>query len=279
MRNKHIRLIASDLDGTLLNDDKVFTERTKQAISKAMDQGVIFVPATGRPLFGIPKDVLEFPGVRYVITANGARIIDAKENKCLQENLLSYEKGLAVFDAVKDFDCYMEAYFDGKGYGTKRYLPNLEKYVELPAMREYILNSRERVDDVVEFFREKKSATDKVQAFFRTLEERQEAVDKITATVEGVYVTGALESNIEVGAEGVDKEKGLICLSEITGIPLEEMMVFGDGRNDTTMIRDAGVGVAMENACEEAKAVADIIAGNNNEDGVARIIETYILNE
>ena len=279
MRNKHIRLIASDLDGTLLNDDKVFTERTKQAISKAMDQGVIFVPATGRPLYGIPKDVLEFPGVRYVITANGARIIDAKENKCLQENLLSYEKGLAVFDAVKDFDCYMEAYFDGKGYGTKRYLPNLEKYVELPAMREYILNSRERVDDVVEFFREKKSATDKVQAFFRTLEERQEAVDKIIATVEGVYVTGALESNIEVGAEGVDKEKGLICLSEITGIPLEEMMVFGDGRNDTTMIRDAGVGVAMENACEEAKAVADIIAGNNNEDGVARIIETYILNE
>ena len=279
MRNKHIRLIASDLDGTLLNDDKVFTERTKQAISKAMDQGVIFVPATGRPLFGIPKDVLEFPGVRYVITANGARIIDAKENKCLQENLLSYEKGLAVFDAVKDFDCYMEAYFNGKGYGTKRYLPNLEKYVELPAMREYILNSRERVDDVVEFFREKKSATDKVQAFFRTLEERQEAVDKIIATVEGVYVTGALESNIEVGAEGVDKEKGLICLSEITGIPLEEMMVFGDGRNDTTMIRDAGVGVAMENACEEAKAVADIIAGNNNEDGVARIIETYILNE
>lgn len=279
MRNKHIRLIASDLDGTLLNDDKVFTERTKQAISKAIDQGVIFVPATGRPLFGIPKDVLEFPGVRYVITANGARIIDAKENKCLQENLLSYEKGLAVFDAVKDFDCYKEAYFDGKGYGTKRYLPNLEKYVELPAMREYILNSREHVDDVVEFFREKKSATDKVQAFFRTLEERQEAVDKIIATVEGVYVTGALESNIEVGAEGVDKEKGLICLSEITGIPLEEMMVFGDGRNDTTMIRDAGVGVAMENACEEAKAVADIIAGNNNEDGVARIIETYILNE
>ena len=279
MTNKHIRLIASDLDGTLLDDDKVFTERTKQALLKAMDQGVIFVPATGRPLCGLPKEVLEFPGVRYVITANGARIMDAKENKCLKENLLSYEKGLAVFDAVKDFDCYMEAYFEGKGYGTERYLPDLEKYVELPAMREYILNSRERVDDVYEYFREKKSASDKVQAFFKTLEDRQEAVEKICATVDGVYVTGALDSNIEVGAEGVDKAKGLMFLSELTGIPLEEMMVFGDGRNDATMIRDAGVGVAMENACEEAKAAADIIAGNNNEDGVARIIETYVLNE
>ena len=279
MTNKHIRLIASDLDGTLLDDDKVFTERTKKAISKAMEKGIVFVPATGRPLSGVPKDVIEFPGVRYVLTANGARIIDIKENKCLKENLLSYDKGQKVMDIVKDYDCYVEAYFDGVGYATKSHLPDLWKYLELPSMREYILNTRNRVDDVQEYFRAQRSASDKVQAFFRTQEDKREAIARIKDAVEGVEITGALDCNIEVGAKGVEKGNGLIFLSEITGIPLEEMMAFGDGGNDASMIKNAGVGVAMENGCKEAKAAADIIAGNNNEDGVARIIETYVLNE
>ena len=279
MTNRHIRLITSDLDGTLLDDRKVLTERTKRALSKAIDMGVEFVPATGRPISGVPKDVIDFPGVRYVLTANGARIVDLKENKCLKETLLSYEKGQKIMDIVSEYDCYAEAYYDGVGYGTESQLPELWKYLELPSMRDYILSTRIRVQDIQAYFREKKSATDKVQAFFRTQEDKKEAIERIKNEVEDVEITGALECNIEVGAKGVDKGSGLLMLSKILEIPIEECMAFGDGGNDASMLKNAGIGVAMENGCEETKAAADLIAKNNNEDGVARIIETYVLNE
>lgn len=80
---KKIRMIALDLDGTLLTSDKVLTDRTKDVLRRAIEQGIVVLPATGRPLSGIPKEVMEFPGVRYAVTANGARIVDSLEGRIL----------------------------------------------------------------------------------------------------------------------------------------------------------------------------------------------------
>ena len=88
MTKQDIKMIGLDLDGTLLNSEKVFTDYSKEVLGEAIRQGVIVLPATGRPLTGIPKEVLEFPGIRYALTSNGARVVDLKENKVLYECLL-----------------------------------------------------------------------------------------------------------------------------------------------------------------------------------------------
>lgn len=279
MTNKHIKVIASDLDGTLLDDEKRVSDRTKRVLEKAAEKGVMFVPTTGRPFCGIPKEVLELPGVRYVITANGARIVDLKENKTIYEKLLPYEKGLKVFDILSEYDCFMEAYYEGKGYAKKDRMKDLELYIQLPSMLRYIRNSRITVNDIQEYYIQRKDSTDKIQGFFRNKAEMQEAWKRIEDTIEGVEVAGALDCNIEVGARGVNKGNGLSVLSKITGNSLDEIIAFGDGGNDVSMIQTAGIGVAMSNGCESAKNSADIIAMSNVEDGVAKTIETYVLNK
>lgn len=83
----NIRMIGFDLDGTLLTTDKILTERTKKALEAAADQGVILVPATGRPLCGLPKELLELPFIKYAVTANGARILETKTEQVFIRNV------------------------------------------------------------------------------------------------------------------------------------------------------------------------------------------------
>ena len=99
---KKIRMIALDLDGTLLTSDKVLTDRTKDVLRRAIEQGIVVLPATGRPLSGIPKEVMEFPGVRYAVTANGARIVDSLEGR-IPKTANIYNSGVRTITAVCAF--------------------------------------------------------------------------------------------------------------------------------------------------------------------------------
>lgn len=102
----NIRMIGFDLDGTLLTTDKILTERTKKALEAAADQGVILVPATGRPLCGLPKELLELPFIKYAVTANGARILETKTEQVLSEMLISVEKAREILDIFSDYVHY-----------------------------------------------------------------------------------------------------------------------------------------------------------------------------
>ena len=100
----NIRMIGFDLDGTLLTTDKILTERTKKALEAAADQGVVLVPATGRPLCGLPKELLALPFIKYAVTANGARILETKTEQVLSEMLISVEKAREILDIFSDYD-------------------------------------------------------------------------------------------------------------------------------------------------------------------------------
>lgn len=273
---KKVKLIGMDLDGTLLTTKKELTAYTREVLSRAVKQGIIVMPATGRPLRGITDDLLEFSGFRYAVTANGGRVLNIRTGETLFEELVPAETAGKVLEILGHYDTLREIYFDGVGYAQEDALQNISRYLEEAPMMEYIMRTRIAVPDLWAKFEEENRAVDKVQGLFTSLEERDMAIRELRE-VSGIEITGALKKNIEVNAAGVNKGRALLRLGELLGIRREEIMAFGDGANDLKMIKEVGVGVAMENAKDELKEAADYIAGSNDKDGVARFIETYVL--
>lgn len=271
------RLIGMDLDGTLLTTQKELTAYTKDVLLRAMEQGVEVMPATGRPIGGLPKELLELPGIKYAVTANGGRVVELKPGKSLYECLVPAETARKILEVFERYDTLREVYFDGVGYAEEEALQNIDKYLDSPPMQNYLVSTRRAVPDIRAKFEEENRGVDKVQGLFTTIEDRDAAREELKA-IPGIEITGALDRNIEVNAEGVNKGRALIRLGETIGICREEIMGFGDGTNDLKMIQEVGTGVAMSNAKDEVKEAADYIALSNDEEGVARFIEEYVLN-
>lgn len=271
-----VKMIGMDLDGTLLTTQKELTAYTKQVLKRAAEQGIIVMPATGRPLRGITEDLLEFSEFRYAVTANGGRVVDLRSGESLYEELVPVDAARKILKIFEHFDTLREIYFDGIGYAQADMLRDVGRYLEEQPMMEYLLRTRVAVPDLWEKFEKENRGADKVQGLFVSMEEREQALEELRA-VPGIEITGALKKNIEVNAAGVNKGRAMVRLGERLGIRREEIMAFGDGTNDLKMLKEAGTGVAMGNAKEEVKKAADYITASNDEEGVARFIEEYVL--
>lgn len=269
-------LIGFDLDGTLLTTDKKLTEHTKETMKRAHDSGIILVPSTGRPASGIPADVLELPGVRYVISSNGGRILDIKEDRVLYEKLVPAETARQILDIFGHYNSMREIYYDGVGYAQKDDLERVSSFLESQPMAEYVRSTRCPVPDLMEKFNQESRSLDKVQGLFLTLADRDAALKELKS-IPDISVTGALEKNIEVNAGNVNKGRALKILGELLGIYISDILVFGDAANDVSMIREAGTGVAMGNGTPQVIEASDFVTESNDEDGVAVFIETYVL--
>lgn len=276
MKHK-IKMIGFDLDGTLLTDQKELGEYTVQILKRAVEEGIVILPITGRPLCGLPEEVTRLTGLRYAITANGARILDLKNAAVLKEQLVSVETAEKILDILGNYDSLREIYYDGTGYAEREKLEQIDHFFEEGPMAEYVRSTRQPVENLMDKFRKESREVDKVQGVFADLGEREAALDEIRK-LEGVTITGALHNNIEVNAAGVDKGNALLWLAQYLGIAPEETMAFGDGNNDITLLEKAGTGVAMKNGIEEVKHAADrITEKTNDEEGAAKFIETYVL--
>lgn len=269
-----IKMIGFDLDGTLLTTNKRLTEYTKEVLDEAIGRGIIVLPVTGRPLSGLPKELRDYEGMHYAITSNGARAVE--DGKTIHENLLSVEKARKILDIFEDYDTLREIYYDGQGYAQRDFLDNIEKYLQNPAMAQYISSTRLPVDDIRTKFEAENRSVDKIQGIFCKPGEKEAAWKRIEALGD-VEVTGAMSNNIEVNAGGVHKGITLLWLAKRLGIRSEEVMAFGDGSNDVKMIQAVGIGVAMSNGIPQIIESADIIAPSNDEDGVAKIMKKYVL--
>ena len=275
MKHK-IKMIGFDLDGTLLTTQKTLTERTRRALTEAVSKGVVILPATGRPITGVPDEVLHFPGVKYAVTANGARVVEVATGRVIYEKLLPAEKARKILDIFEEYDTLREIYYDGKGYAEEALLAQVDRYVPLSSMAAYVASTRVPVSSVREKFEAENRALDKIQALFADEADKKDAWRRVEQ-IEGVEVTGALSNIIEVNEQGVQKGAALLRLGEQLGICREEIMAFGDGANDVMMIKTVGTGVAMANGIPQIIQAADILAESNDEDGVAKVIEQYVL--
>lgn len=275
MKNE-IKLIGLDLDGTVFNDEKHITETTKNAIRDAIKKGVIVLPATGRPISGVPQEFLDIEGVHYALTSNGAVVYDVRENKKIVENLIDIDLATRLLDSISHIDCLQEIYIDGKGYSKKGSAKVTLTYVKDKAVAEYIMNTRIAVDSLYDFMKDNNKPVEKIHLLFSDLEAREEA-RKVLSDFSEVVVTSAIFNNLEINLKNVNKGNGLIELGNVLGIEKDQIMACGDGGNDYEMIKTVGFGVAMGNAIDELKEVADYVTLTNEEDGVAYAINEFVL--
>ena len=142
-------MIGLDLDGTLLNSEKHISEYTACVLRQAIEQGVIILPATGRPIAGIPQEVLDFPGIRYALTSNGARVRDLENGgKAVYESYLDPEYAKTALKILRKYDAMREVYTNGRGYAAGKDLEHAERFMSNQIMLEYIKNTRGRVEDI-----------------------------------------------------------------------------------------------------------------------------------
>lgn len=272
-----IRLVALDLDGTLLNEDKIITDRNLRALARLEEAGILMVPVTGRPAQGLPRQVLELPGLRYAITSNGATIRDLVTGETLLEKHLEAEKGLEVLAACQEFKMIREAFREGVGYLSQADHDTLCARYAGTAMLDYVLDTRQVLPGTVaEFLGEDRRPIEEL--FFLT--DSVEAKAGLRAALEGIEDIGFADpfpNDLEVIAGGIDKGEGLRFLLNHLGIAPEEVLAMGDGGSDVPLLQAAGIGVAMANATGSAKAAADFVTGSCEEDGVAAALEKFVL--
>jgi hypothetical protein len=275
-----INLIALDLDGTLFDTQGRISPRCLATIHRATELGVHVVISSGRPLVGVPFSQIEGTGISYAITANGAAIYELSERKCLYENAIDCEVFLSILSRLMRFDLHTDVFIDGKAYSARRCLDNAHRLDLPPSLKDYILNTRDHLDDLPQFIREHHFNVQKTTLNFYPdgkggYTDHDEAERFLTEHPAVDVVSGGFH-NLELTRAGVNKGIGLARLAEILGVDPAETMAIGDTGNDLAIIRAAGIGVAMGNGTEDVKAEADYITTSNDEDGVARAIEHFI---
>ncbi|MBE5959461.1 MAG: HAD family phosphatase [Lachnospiraceae bacterium] len=262
------KMLVLDIDGTLTNSKKEITENTKKAINDIQKDGHIIVIASGRPTAGIVKladelDLDKFGG--YVLSYNGARITNWKTKKVIYQNILDNDMIGDLYSYAKKNDLGLVTYEDNNVVTGTRH----DEYIELEARINGI--PIKDVDNFVEFvdFDVNKCL------FTAPLDTAKEHEETIAAKFKGASVYRSEPFFIEVMPQGVDKAASLDKLVNILGMNQKDTICCGDGFNDLSMIKYAGVGVAMENAQEQVKKEADFITKSNDDDGIVHVINTF----
>lgn len=271
-----IRLVALDLDGTLLDSHKELPPRNRRALENCIEKGIYIVPCTGRTVIGIPEAVRSIPGIRYAITVNGGLIEDMQENKVLDQKLMDKETALSIINQVKDYHVMYDVYIEGVGISEDRFYNHLDDYKITEEIQKLVRKTRRPVPSIIEYVKQWEGRIDKVNLFFADLELREE-IRALLKKRSDVLVSSSLYNNLEINALGAAKGDALLRLASILGLPREETMACGDGENDYSMIQMAGIGVVMENGDPSVKAIADYITASNDESGVAQAIEKLVL--
>lgn len=270
-------MVALDMDGTVLTDEKEIAPYTKAVLEKAIEEGVVVLACTGRPVSAIPEVFASLKGIKYAISSNGARIVDIVNDEVIFEKLLEVDETLQLLAVVGKYDTYREVFFDGIGYTSYQMLEMVSKYLS-QHMCTYIERTRTFVEDLEQFVIDKNQPCDKLHIAFADMKERAKAMDDVKAL--GDYeLESAMLKSIEITAPGINKGTGIIELGKILGMKQEEIMGVGDGMNDTSMLREVGFPVAMGNGVDEVKELAKYITDTNNRDGVAKAIEKFVLHK
>jgi len=263
-----VKLLALDLDGTLLNSRHQVSERNIDAINKAQEKGVNIVIATGRTNLGA-EDIFHSLGLKeYLIAYNGALIKNMAEDKIIKHIPLPLDQSLEILKFVEAEDLYVNLYMNSSVYANKKG-EEYEYYSRIMNIEPVVLE-----EDLHQFLNR---PTTKMLIIEKDLKK----VDYILKSLEEDFsdrlnITKSISDCIDVMSKGVSKGSALSDLSRKLNILPEEAAVVGDSNNDIEMMQFAGISGAVANAEIAVKESADYITSSNDQDGVAEFIEKFV---
>ena len=268
------RLLAMDMDGTVLNSKKKISPRTEAAIHEALTGGKEVLFATGRCPSEMTEYLQTFPEMNYAMCLSGALIFDVKSGKSLSEVTISRDLAEQVLKMAEQLDVMVNIYAGPDVFVEKRRRGNME-YFNCQCFAELYDNCAVWVDEIRSVLDDKGNEIYKINLYCHDDQNWKKAAESLECLPLN-YASG-IPLNFEISPLGVNKGVGLKRLSLMTGIPLTEMVAVGDEGNDLDMIRTAGLGVAMGNATDEVIEAADLMTADCDHDGVAEVIRHCLL--
>lgn len=270
------KIVACDLDGTLLNNQSGVDRENLDAISELSEKGVLFVPSSGRTFSEIPAPVKNHPDIRYFSLSNGAVVYDRLTGQRMATGI-SRETGRKILDALyacethvtmrHGGECYVDAAFQS-AYFHKYY--NLMQ-AHCGVVRDYAIHR----EDFRKFCYEADGA-EVFSAFFHDCEEKIACKRKLEQ-MEELRIVEADEYNLEIFHKDAGKGNALMRLAQHLGIDPAQTMAVGDSDNDASMIQAAGLGLAMSNACDSLKQAADLVICSNEDHVVPYLLNHYFM--
>lgn len=275
-----VKAIVLDIDGTLLTSNKEISEKTKVALIKAQEKGIKVILASGRPTSGMIKHVEalkmnEYEG--FIVSFNGSCVVDCKTKEVLFDQPIAKMDAKKVLEHMKNFDvipmiCKDNYMYVNDVYNHILHLADGDFNIIGYEARggNYLLCEKEDLADFVDFPLNKiliAGEADYLQEHYQAM--KAPFADRLSGVFSAPFY-------FEFTDRGIDKAKALNTVLPNYGIEAQEVIAFGDGHNDQSIVEFAGIGVAMGNAVPELKAVADEITLSNDEDGIVKMLQKYL---
>jgi len=286
---KDFKLIALDIDGTLMNNDYELTERTRKALKKAMDLGLKVTIATGRYYPSTRRIARSIPINAPIVTNDGALIKDVFTNETILEKPLPLETAYEILELAASFPSFKIQIFMNE---TKIYVGVNNKIMQfhrllnfcrrhpiknsINFLRDFIFIPSQNVINIDGAKRAMKQSPAKIVIYGDDGELKEFKNELIKRYKNSIFLTSAIPRCVDVLNGEISKAKGLEVLAKLLGIKREEIIAVGDNFNDMEMLKFAGLGVAMGNAPDMVKQTADLVTDSNDQDGVAKLIEIML---
>ena len=265
------RMVFADMDDTFLARDKHVPQANMVLLDELARRGSCFVPCTGRPIDAVPAEVLAHPATRYAVGANGALVMDVTQGRPLCVRGLSKAAVIRLYRAVQGLEATFDVFTERGVLAERERYEAMSGYgIDEPTLK-MLRRVRMPVDLSVPQIVERVDVVHKVTCFWHTERDREALLSAIKAEPAVACASGH-KKDFELQASGVSKGSALVWLCEHAGVPTSDVTAFGDAPNDVSMLEVAGDGVAMANAQAAVRAVADHVAMDCDEAGVARYL-------
>ncbi len=274
---KDIRIIALDLDGTLLDSKKELTEENYLRLSQAAAQGAEIVPTTGRYWGLMPEVIRTLPFLHYAITINGAAVFDIRKNETIVKSEIPMDSARDIMAYLDHFDVIYDCYSGNAGFMTASLQARVDEFTDDPHYRKMLKTFRKPVPELKSYILSRGLDIQKIQLFVKDLDLRTFLMQELKKRYPAVSVSSAFKNNIELTHLHANKGEALMKLADYLGVDRSSTMACGDMLNDLSMIEAAGIGVAMGNAAPDVKAKADYITEDCDHSGVGKAIAELVL--
>ena len=269
------KMIALDMDGTLLNSQKKISKATLEAINKAFNAGKEVVLCTGRCIPELQEYIEQIKDLRYIIGISGALVYDLKEKKEIYINKIPENQVDIIFDAIEGVDVLPQIISE-KSLVQKGQMENME-YYGMGAYKSLFEKVATPVDNIAEYSIKNKVDVLKLNLYHAFQEDREKTRKKLEK--ENFVMVNAEKTSLEISAAGTTKGTGLAKLCDYLGIDLSEVISVGDADNDLDVLSKAGLAVAMGNANDNVKKICDVTVRDCDHNGCGEAIEKYLLSE